>query len=76
MKRTHAATVAANFVNQYGKQRLKRFLRLMKDNLSGEAIAREFGVSRERVRQWKNCFGSVVQTYTVRADVAKLAGMK
>lgn len=69
-------TVANNFVNQYGKARLKRFLKLLQQNESGEKIAEEFGVSRERVRQWKNAFGSMVQTYEMSPEIMKLAGLK
>lgn len=70
------ATVAANFIAQYGKARFKRFLKLLAQNTSGEQIATEFGVSRERVRQWKNAFGNVVQSYDVNPDILKLAGLK
>ncbi|MCC6463762.1 MAG: helix-turn-helix domain-containing protein [Planctomycetes bacterium] len=70
------ATVANNFVNQYGKARLKRFLKLLQQNESGEKIAEEFGVSRERVRQWKNAFGAMVQTYEMNPEIMKLAGLK
>jgi cytochrome oxidase Cu insertion factor (SCO1/SenC/PrrC family) len=67
------ATVAKNFINQYGKAKFKRFIKLLKDGSSGEQIAEEYGVSRERVRQWKNAFGSVVQSYDVSPDIQKLA---
>ena len=43
---------------------------------SGETIADEYGVSRERVRQWKNAFGIVVQQYDVDPDIQKLAGLR
>lgn len=69
-------TVAENFVKQYGKSGLKRFLKLLRRNTSGEDIAREFKVSRERVRQWKNAFGVVVMRYDVHPHILKLAGIK
>lgn len=72
----NASTVAANFINQYGKARFKRFLKLVQQNVSGEEIATEFDVSRERVRQWKNAFGCVIQSYDISPDILKLAGMK
>ncbi|MBK8208304.1 MAG: helix-turn-helix domain-containing protein [Planctomycetes bacterium] len=68
------ATVANNFIKQYGKARFKRFLKLLKDGTSGETIAEEYNVSRERVRQWKNAFGNVVHNYDVNPDIQKLAG--
>ncbi|MCA8912948.1 MAG: helix-turn-helix domain-containing protein [Planctomycetes bacterium] len=71
-----SGTVAKNFINQYGKGKFKRFLRLLKDGTSGEQIAEEYGVSRERVRQWKNAFGNVVQSYDVDPEIQKIAGIK
>jgi transposase-like protein len=73
---SNRATVAANFVAEYGKPRLKRFLKLLQQNASGQDIAREFGVSRERVRQWKNSFGRVVVRFESFADIRRLAGAK
>jgi transposase-like protein len=71
-----ATTVARNFIKQYGKARFKRFLRLLNEGVSGEQIAEEYGVSRERVRQWKNTFGRSVQTYDLNPEIQKLAGLK
>jgi hypothetical protein len=71
-----AALVAKNFVKQHGKARLKKFLRMMQAGESGERIAAEFNVSRERVRQWKNTFGRMVQSYDIDPEVAKLAGIR
>ncbi|MBZ0137439.1 MAG: helix-turn-helix domain-containing protein [Planctomycetes bacterium] len=71
-----SATVAKNFINQYGKAKFKRFIKLLKEGASGEQIAEEYGVSRERVRQWKNAFGNVVQSYDVNPDITKIAGIK
>jgi hypothetical protein len=65
--------VAQNFVAKLGKPKFRRFLKLLTENVSGELIAREFKVSRERVRQWKNAFGSVVQTYVVSPQIKRLA---
>jgi ribosomal protein S24E len=71
-----SATVARNFINQYGKARFKRFVKLLKEGASGEQIAEEYGVSRERVRQWKNAFGTVVQNYDLDPEISKIAGIK
>jgi len=70
------ATVAKNFIKQYGKARFKRFLKLLNEGVSGEKIAEEYGVSRERVRQWKNAFGETVQSYDLNPEIRKLAGLK
>lgn len=64
--------VARNFVERYGADRFARLLRLLERGESGQSIADEFDVSRERVRQWKNAFGKVVTLYQVHADVASI----
>lgn len=66
--------VARNFVENYGKPALRRLLHLLMERISGEEIAREFGVSRERVRQWKNAFGEVKYSFRVFPEVRRLAG--
>ncbi|MEE9311314.1 MAG: helix-turn-helix domain-containing protein [Planctomycetota bacterium] len=69
------AVVAQNFVNQYGKGKLKKFIRMLNKGMSGEEIAQEYGVSRERVRQWKNSFGTVVTSYEPNEAVRNIAGL-
>ena len=49
--------VANNFIKSYGKIRFHDFLSNLEQGLSGAIIAKDFGVTRERVRQWKNSFG-------------------
>jgi len=61
--------VARNFVKRYGSKRLRRLLDALGHGESGQAIADEFDVSRERVRQWKNTFGQVLTLYQVHAEV-------
>ena len=39
---------------------------------SGQAIADEFNVSRERVRQWKNTFGEVVTHYRLFPEIDRI----
>lgn len=72
----NAGTMAANFVAEYGRPGLKRFLQMLREEVSGELIAREFNVSRERVRQWKNAFGRVVYSYEPSPEIRRLAGLK
>jgi hypothetical protein len=64
--------VARNFVRRYGRERLRELLGLLSSGESGQAIAEAFDVSRERVRQWKNTFGTVVTLYQVHAEVEAL----
>jgi hypothetical protein len=41
---------------------------------SGADIGKQFGVSRERVRQWKEIFGSTVSIYQPHAEVIRVIG--
>ena len=61
--------VARNFVRRYGRDRLRRLIDLLSIGESGQTIADEFEVSRERVRQWKNAFGAVLTLYQVHPEV-------
>ena len=69
-----ATRVATNFIDQYGMAKFRRFLKLLADDVSGEQIAREYRVSRERVRQWKITFGSVVRKYVIDPAIQRIAG--
>jgi hypothetical protein len=64
--------VARNFIQRFGAENLKRLLTLLADGDSGQQIADELEVSRERVRQWKNAFGTVVTIYQVHPDVQQV----
>lgn len=61
--------VARNFIERYGSDRFERLLEAFAGGESGQAVADEFRVSRERVRQWKNTFGQVVTIYQVHSEV-------
>lgn len=64
--------VARNFVERYGADRFRRLLAALSEGTSGQAIADEFQVSRERVRQWKNTFGTVLTLYQVHPEVQRV----
>lgn len=68
--------VAQNFVNRYGLDGLNSLLRALEAGDSGQAIAERFEVSRERVRQWKNAFGTVITMYQVHPTIRRLAENK
>ena len=61
--------VARNFVKRYGRHRFLELLTALGNGDSGQVIAEAFDVSRERVRQWKNTFGTVVTLYQVHPEV-------
>ncbi|MBK7756544.1 MAG: hypothetical protein IPO67_15565 [Deltaproteobacteria bacterium] len=64
--------MARNFIRSYGRSRFRRLLEALAANESGQIIADEFGVSRERVRQWKNTFGTVITLYQVHPEVERI----
>ena len=69
MSARHRERVARNFVNRYGQQRFRELLEALANGESGQSIAEAYQVSRERVRQWKNTFGTVVTLYQVHPEV-------
>jgi DNA-directed RNA polymerase sigma subunit (sigma70/sigma32) len=64
--------VARNFIKSYGRSKFRRLLQALGEGESGQTIANEFGVSRERVRQWKNAFGTVITLYQLHPEVERL----
>ena len=69
MSAGNSERIARNFVERYGAQRFRQLLDQLQAGVSGQTIADDFAVSRERVRQWKNAFGSLVTMYQVHPDV-------
>ncbi len=64
--------VARNFIKSYGRSKFRRLLQALGEGESGQIIADEFGVSRERVRQWKNAFGTVITLYQLHPEVERI----
>ena len=64
--------VARNFIKTYGRTRFRRLLNALANGESGQAIADEFDVSRERVRQWKNTFGEVITHYRLFPEIDRI----
>ena len=55
--------VARNFIKTYGIVRFRETISAFGENRSGQEIAQMLGVSRERVRQWRNTFGETIILY-------------
>lgn len=72
MAGTRRTRIARNFVARYGREQLTQLLAALGNGESGQQIAKTFGVSRERVRQWKNTFGTVVTVYQVHPEIQAL----
>ena len=57
--------VAKNFIKSYGKPQFRAFLSMLQNGVvSGQQMADDLSVSRERVRQWKIAFGKQEYFYT------------
>lgn len=67
---TPRVRVARNFIRRFGAPGLRRLLDRLAEGASGQDIADEFQVSRERVRQWKTTFGTVLTIYQVHHEVS------
>jgi hypothetical protein len=64
--------VARNFIRSHGRNRFRRLIEALSAGESGQTIAEELGVSRERIRQWKNTFGEMITVYQLHPEVERL----
>ena len=68
---THRTRVARNFVRKYGVQAFRRLIEGFQAGESHQVLSAELGVSRERVRQWRNLMGETIRVYNVYPEVKK-----
>jgi len=61
--------MARNFVKSRGRAKFRMLISMLERQESGQAIGDALGVSRERVRQWRNAFGETITLYRVYPDV-------
>lgn len=64
--------VIRNFIDSYGYIKFKWLINALAKGMSGQTIANEFNVSRERVRQWKNTFGVIVTHYKLHPETVAI----
>ena len=64
--------VARNFIKRYGMTRFREMITAFSAHESGAVIAKRLGVSRERVRQWKNTFGETITFYRLCPEAQTL----
>lgn len=69
----HVSTVLEHIIERYGAQKARRMIRDLQAGLSGQIIANYMGVTRERIRQWKDVLGYEVRVYEIYPSVQKLA---
>lgn len=66
--------IARNITTRHGEGGLHRLLDGLRAGESGQTIADDLGVSRERVRQWKLALGEEIRTYMIHPEVLRLIG--
>lgn len=64
--------LARNFVKARGVAQLRYLIDAFERNESGQVIAEHLGVTRERVRQWRDAFGMTVSFYQPGAEVRSM----
>lgn len=69
---TNREIMLQNFIASRGEKSLRKIISMFQEQISGEVIAKEFGVTRERVRQWRDAFGTTVQVYFVYPSIEKI----
>ena len=62
--------IARNFIKARGRTMFRLLLTMLERQESGQEIGKALGVSRERVRQWKDAFGQT--HYSIHPDVRRL----
>ena len=75
LKQSSRVRVANNFIRDYGKFAFQNLLTGLQNKVSGQKLAAEYGVTRERIRQWKDTFGETEHVfYPYEGVIAVLEG--
>jgi hypothetical protein len=64
--------VAENIIQTHGKAEFFHLMEMFRDNERGPKIAAVFGVTRQRVHQWKQQLGEMQCTYVPHQDITDL----
>lgn len=68
----NGARVARNLIKKYGPDKFLQLVSMLEDNKSGPEIAEAFGVTRQRVSQWRSSLGVTVTIFNVSEDVERV----
>ena len=58
-----------NFIKKYGRAQFKLLIKMFLQGDNNQQIGDYFGVTRERVRHWKNNFGITQVVYTTMSKI-------
>jgi transposase-like protein len=64
--------VARNLISSYGYDKFIQLIDMFRRGTSGQVIADEFGVSRQRVHQWKHRLGHQRMIFILDPAVEKI----
>ena len=64
--------MARNFIKTYGRVKFNQLLSDIAAQKSGQSIANELNVSRQRVQQWKTAFGSQLTCYQLFPEIEQI----
>ena len=69
---TSVERVVTNFIDKYGVEKLKMMLGGFHAGRSYQSVADELGVTKERVRQWRNLMGRTIQVYVPEPELSRI----
>lgn len=69
-----ATRTANNIIKTYGLSKLEELVKAFKEGKSCTIIAKDFGITRQRVNQWSRILGDVKTTFTTSHDVEVILG--
>lgn len=69
---TRAVSLARALIEKHGKRKFKKLIQMFESGETLEATGNEYGVSKQRVGQWKKKLGYEQTSFTLRQGVKKL----
>ena len=70
---TSAERVSRNFIKKRGREAYGRLIDLLVSQATSTSMASEFGVSRQRIHQWKTALGTTITFYRVYPEIQRIA---
>lgn len=65
-------TVASNLISEHGRAGFQHLIDMFRSGESGTKIGHVYGVSRQRVSQWKAALGTEIVSFQVHPDIQDL----